>query len=528
MRRAAILVVLAFVALQPVPSASADAPRVVAVETLGTTRPPATAPRSQSGPPKEIAPLHRGPASDATQDGPTFAAPSQTAVVRASAPSVGINIRGFRMGVVLPPDPAGEVGPTQFVHTANTLRGSIVGVFDKTTGDGVKRFLMDSLATRGVCRHGLGDGVPFYDQIDAVWFLTEIASRGNSLCIYVSSGSDASTSTYQGYRIAFNLFPDYPKWAVWSNAIYLGFNNSGFSDPIVALNRTKMAAQMTLSPTDVVFDNVHAERGFNFQLLVPVDSDGATPPPPTAPGIFIRHVDDEVNRRPGMRDPAHDFIEYFEMTPDFVGGTETTAGPFDVPVSEFDSRLCPGTALQCIPQRGTRVRLDSLREPMMNRPVMRVIGANQTMVGSFTVDAGHNRAGVRWFELTRPAATTSGAWTLADEGTFAPSGAQRWVPSVDIDDAGDIALGYSVSSGRIFPRIEITGRHAGDPAGVMTQDEVVIAKSAGPQTFAPRWGDYTEMSVDPAPGATTFWYTNEYLDRFGEWRTRIASFTLGP
>src|SRR4029077_15346887 len=110
---------------------------------------------------------------------------------------------------------------------------------------------------------------------------------------------------------------------------------------------------------------------------------------------------------------------------------------------------------------------DSLRQPMMNRPVMRVIGANQTMVGSFTVDAGRNHAGIRWFELTRPTATTTQGWTLADEGTYAPAGAKRWVPSVDIDAAGDIALGYSTSSKHTLPSIRITGRLAGDTPGTM-------------------------------------------------------------
>jgi hypothetical protein len=162
----------------------------------------------------------------------------------------------------------------------------------------------------------------------------------------------------------------------------------------------------------------------------------------------------------------------------------------------------------------------------MNRPVMRIVGTNQVLVGSFTVDTGHNHAGVRWFELTRPAAATSGGWTLLDEGTYAPGRLERWVPSIDIDDAGDIALGFSASSRRRFPSIRITGRHASDPAGLMTVREAVVANSRGPQRFASRWGDYTEMSVDPAAGSPTFWYTNEYLTRRGTWITRIASFTL--
>src|SRR4029077_15292843 len=111
--------------------------------------------------------------------------------------------------------------------------------------------------------------------------------------------------------------------------------------------------------------------------------------------------------------------------------------------------------------------------------------------------------------------------------TYAPSGLSRWLPSIAMNSAGDIALGYSASSGKSFPPARITGRHAADPSGQMTQDEVALIKSTGSQKLASRWGDYSEMSVDPSDDLT-FWYTNEYLDRRGRWRTRIASFTLGP
>ncbi|MBV1855807.1 hypothetical protein [Catellatospora tritici] len=39
-----------------------------------------------------------------------------------------------------------------------------------------------------------------------------------------------------------------------------------------------------------------------------------------------------------------------------------------------------------------------------------------------------------------------------------------------------------------------------------------------------RWGDYSEMSVDPVDGCT-FWFTGEYYAAIGaDWQTRIGSF----
>ena len=48
---------------------------------------------------------------------------------------------------------------------------------------------------------------------------------------------------------------------------------------------------------------------------------------------------------------------------------------------------------------------------------------------------------------------------------------------------------------------------------------------AGSQTGTSRWGDFSEMSVDPADDCT-FWYANEYLPANGSynWHTRLGSF----
>jgi hypothetical protein len=51
-----------------------------------------------------------------------------------------------------------------------------------------------------------------------------------------------------------------------------------------------------------------------------------------------------------------------------------------------------------------------------------------------------------------------------------------------------------------------------------------IVKGEGSQTGLSRWGDYSQMSLDPTDSCT-FWYTQEYyLVTGGDWQTRIASF----
>ena len=128
---------------------------------------------------------------------------------------------------------------------------------------------------------------------------------------------------------------------------------------------------------------------------------------------------------------------------------------------------------------------------------------------------------------------TGSTYSLYQQGTFAPGdGVHRWMGSIAMDKKGDMALGYSVVNGTdVYPGIRYTGRLAGDTLGEMTLGEGVIINGSGVQTnINSRWGDYTDMTVDPTDDCT-FWYVNEYYqttepppDR--KWHTRIGSFKL--
>ena len=61
----------------------------------------------------------------------------------------------------------------------------------------------------------------------------------------------------------------------------------------------------------------------------------------------------------------------------------------------------------------------------------------------------------------------------------------------------------------------------------MPQGEVTVITGGGSQSgqSLSRWGDYTEMSVDPTDDCT-FWYVNQYQPSTGafNWATRIGAF----
>jgi len=80
----------------------------------------------------------------------------------------------------------------------------------------------------------------------------------------------------------------------------------------------------------------------------------------------------------------------------------------------------------------------------------------------------------------------------------------------------------------MFPAIAFTGRFTADPLGQMTIPEETIHAGSGSQSGLNRWGDYTQMVVDP--NGNNFWYVNQYQQTTGSfnWRTRICKHLIIP
>jgi subtilase family serine protease len=97
-----------------------------------------------------------------------------------------------------------------------------------------------------------------------------------------------------------------------------------------------------------------------------------------------------------------------------------------------------------------------------------------------------------------------------------------------MDSAGNLAIGFSVSSTTTYPSIRYAARLATDPLGMLSQGETTLISGSGSQTHtADRWGDYSMMTVDPNDGCT-FWYTQEYFaaTSVAGWQTRVGAFSL--
>jgi hypothetical protein len=169
---------------------------------------------------------------------------------------------------------------------------------------------------------------------------------------------------------------------------------------------------------------------------------------------------------------------------------------------------------------GTTQRLASLGERLMFRNVYRRFADHEALFFNHSVRSGSS-VGVRWYEVRDP----NGAPTLVQQGTFAPDATARWMGSIAADKNGNISVAYSTSSNALHPGIRATARTPATTLGVLAVETALFAGPAS-QKDTLRWGDYSQLTVDPTDECT-FWFTAEYVGPLRPLRrSRISAFRL--
>jgi len=431
--------------------------------------------------------------------------------------TIDMEIEGQPFNGALVPDTVGDVGADYFIQAINLSAGTSYTIYDKRDGSvAAGPFTMSDLASGSRCAARTVDPIVLYDTTAQRWLISEYSNVSNALCVYISQTSDPITGGWYGYGFETSMSPDYPKYGVWSDGYYVTTNE--LPPKIRVMDRRSMLAGL---PAIMLTAELATLSGFGFHAPPPADHDGTTAPPEDAPGIVVRHVDDELHRTPTL-DFGADYLEVTEIEASFTRGTLSLRPTRRIPIADFDSRLCGTDFVGCVPQpEGMGPALDPIREVIMWRLVYRNMVTHESLLGNFSIDVdGENHAGIRWFELRKY--PRDGVWRLHQQGTHAPDDTHRWIGSPAMDAFGNIALGYNVSdSNSVFPGIRYAGRSVRDPLGTLPQGEhTVIEGTAANNNY--RYGDYASMSVDPVDDCT-FWLTSQY-NAAETWSTRIASF----
>lgn len=81
--------------------------------------------------------------------------------------------------------------------------------------------------------------------------------------------------------------------------------------------------------------------------------------------------------------------------------------PTDLPIDPLDASLCNNAANR-IPQKDSNLGLDPSSGRIMLEAQYRYWGSSSSLVLNHTVDAnGNTLAGIRWYELRAPGASTN-------------------------------------------------------------------------------------------------------------------------
>ncbi|HEY2322668.1 MAG TPA: carboxypeptidase-like regulatory domain-containing protein, partial [Thermoanaerobaculia bacterium] len=456
----------------------------------------------------------------------------------AAAPAPLANFDGLdfaNWGAGHPPDTNGDVGPNYYIQTINTS----IGVFRKTDGARVAAFTFNTFMSQGnfgnLCdTDNFGDPVVLYDSFEDRWIISDFAFKldgsgnvvnppGSFQCVAVSMNGDPVSGGWNYYSInTSGGLGDYPKLGIWPDGLYMSVNmfnypNGGAFENtrLYAFNKYQMYAG---SPSvQVVSFDLPSDQ---FTVL-PANARLQTgTPPPGSPNYFAS---------------VWGFLNSMQIWKFHVDWNNITlssvTGPFNTTMGFWWEQFSRSGATTAPTPANF---LDTLYPRLMVQNQYSNFGGAESLWTSHTVGAGNPTSNLtsaqsapRYYQVDvtggAVAANTVQSFTYSPDATV-----YRYMPSVAVNRAGDMAMGYATSTATANPAIVYAGRLAGDPVNSITQTEQLLFQGTGSQsgtcgTTCTRWGDYSAMTLDP--DGCTFWYTNEYYVTSGlNFNTRIGSF----
>jgi hypothetical protein len=418
-------------------------------------------------------------------------------------------------------DTSGDIGMTRYIQAVNTS----VAMYTKTGTLIIQSTFEDfwsTAATDTACdgnaevptHHGQPNVI--YDHMAQRWLIQDLAYEDVDegpyyLCIAVSNytvGEEPLDFTDAGWMYyalpAQNQWPyylpDQARIGLWPDGYYIAadlydIDNNG-------LTRTAEGAKVWAVNRDDLVNGIFPFRSKSFYMteedytyhgLLPSNLEG-DPPPTGTPNFFVAIAPpDQFQIWEFSVDWTNPDASTFPFTPTVLH----TATPFDWVVGYL------------VDQPGTNEMLD-LHSERLSSVTYRIVDGVESLWASHTVMRDTGDDDIRWYEL-RSLTTTP---YFYQQGSFAPDSSFRWVSSLGVDGAGNMAIGYSISDAVLYPSVFYTGRLKGDTLGTLPQGEQALIYGTGYQDMNPvtdegPWGERSAMSVDPVDPCV-FWYTNQF------------------
>ena len=440
-------------------------------------------------------------------------------------------------GGFIPPDPIGAAGPLHNVAIVNTA----LALYDKQTGavlaadsiSGTDGFFGRDVIG-GNAHTTVFDPKVLFDPHGQRFILVALESDRTTFShTYVAVSTTATPSNLTTDWIRFRLdtlnrrgaegstqWLDYPGLGVDETAVYITgnmFDGVGYGNSHVALLALDKAGLLA----GVVEPLADVELPAAFTVQPALSYGGA----PSGTAYFVGNVDVfSATVSVYALDPATGLLH---------------ADRVDLPPAILGSHgaLHLDGGLDYVP-------LDAVAARIMN-----VVYRDGSLWAAHAVDdmahgPADREAEVRWYEIAANERTGSGDGappSMVQHGVVDPGpGLETFMPAINVNARGDMAIGFSVAGPSAFAGAAYTGRRATDPPGWTAP---IHGLHAGEGPYQPRldsvgrnrWGDYTGLSVDPVD--ESFWVFNEYASSLdsggphtGSWATVFGRFEIasGP
>lgn len=431
--------------------------------------------------------------------GPNAAAPA--------APATGVNFQSIdytQSGGFVPPDPELAAGPNHLIAVVNTS----FAIYDKSGGQLRAPGAIGNFMRSNVNCTGVFDPNILYDE-SADRFIMGVDANGTHYCVAVTvTGDPLGTWRVYAFRTASgNDFFDYPHAGIGKDFLFMGAN-------IFAGNSFKEGRLWAIDKGDM-----YAGRAADVATkALPTTED--TPQPLHLHGW---------NQGTWPTDSAHTFFtdtNYNGATYSVWRWTNPLGGTNPTKVGQVNLEQYTGVTAGFpvnAPQSGSNARIQANDwRPHDFEYRDGFAWSAQTIAcnpGNGTVNC------LRWAKINPATAT------VVDAGVYASNGEHRLFGNLAVNRCGDMAVGYTKTSGGMFPSVFVTGRLANDPARTLQAEAQVRAGAITYTAFdgSPhRWGDYTGMTIDP--DGERFWYLGQFSKNTGtingRWATNISAHTF--
>ena len=415
----------------------------------------------------------------------------------------------------IPPDVHGAVGPNHLVTALNTQ----IRVQNRT-GD-VLQTLSTFVFWFPLAINSVSDPRVLYDRFNDRWMQTIIVDpfgASSAICVAVSQTGDP-TGDWNLFKIDVDSsdtnWADFPSMGFNKDWIVVSVNmfsiqGSGFANArTLVCVKSNVYANTTPAGTFKFFDRP-AIDGSTLQPAVTMDNT-------TAIEYFVNHDTSAAGT-----------ARIYTLTGP-VGSEAMNIGPA-VTSTIGGWTVAPNADL--LPQLGTTRKIHQTDQRWA-----KVVYRNGSIWGCqlICLPAGGpiTRTAVQWWQVT-PAGVVTQMGRIDD-----PTGGNWFAfPSIAVNSANDVLIGYSRFSATQFPSANYAVRAGTDPPGTLRDDTVLKAgQSCYVKTFGGthnRWGDYSMTVVDPV-NDFDMWTIQQYADTAtgcfdgsGRWGTWWGKISLAP